>query len=119
MRAVLLLLLLLICAGGALMLSPLRPSTNWVLAAMMSRQFLVSYDSGDALVSAYVFSSRARCCVSAIPESIEYHLPVDISLIMSWLAVLVIVLISWQLGGPAWSGRSRRPGRRSRESRAA
>jgi F-type H+-transporting ATPase subunit a len=33
--------------------------------------------------------------VSAIPEAIEYHLPVDISLIMSWLAVLVIALVSW------------------------
>jgi F-type H+-transporting ATPase subunit a len=33
--------------------------------------------------------------VSAIPEAVEYRLPVDVSLIMSWLAVGIIVLISW------------------------
>jgi F-type H+-transporting ATPase subunit a len=33
--------------------------------------------------------------MSAIPEGIEYHLPIDISLIMSWIAVAVLFLISW------------------------
>jgi len=33
--------------------------------------------------------------VSAIPEAIEYHLPIDISLIMSWIAVLIILVVSW------------------------
>jgi len=33
--------------------------------------------------------------VSAVPEGIEYHLPVDISLVMSWIAVLIILVISW------------------------
>ncbi|NTV53492.1 MAG: F0F1 ATP synthase subunit A [Candidatus Firestonebacteria bacterium] len=33
--------------------------------------------------------------MSAIPEGIEYHLPIDLSLVMSWLAVSIIVLISW------------------------
>lgn len=33
--------------------------------------------------------------MSAVPESIEYHLPFDVSALMSLLAVGVIVLISW------------------------
>jgi F-type H+-transporting ATPase subunit a len=33
--------------------------------------------------------------MSAIPEAIEYHLPFDISLVMSWLVVGLIALISW------------------------
>lgn len=33
--------------------------------------------------------------MSAIPEAIEYRLPVDVSLVMSWLAVGLILLISW------------------------
>jgi F-type H+-transporting ATPase subunit a len=33
--------------------------------------------------------------MSAIPEGIEYHLPIDLSLIMSWIAVGIIFLISW------------------------
>ena len=33
--------------------------------------------------------------MSAIPEGIEYHLPIDLSLIMSWIAVAVLFLISW------------------------
>lgn len=34
--------------------------------------------------------------MSAIPEGIEYHLPIDLSLIMSWLALGIIFFISWQ-----------------------
>lgn len=33
--------------------------------------------------------------MSAIPEAIEYHLPFDVSLAMSWIAVLVILVVSW------------------------
>jgi F-type H+-transporting ATPase subunit a len=33
--------------------------------------------------------------MSAIPEGIEYHLPIDISLIMSWIAVSIIFVLSW------------------------
>lgn len=33
--------------------------------------------------------------MSAIPEAVEYHLPVDISLVMSWLAILIILVVSW------------------------
>jgi F-type H+-transporting ATPase subunit a len=33
--------------------------------------------------------------VSAIPEAIEFHLPFDISLVMSWLSVLIILVVSW------------------------
>jgi len=33
--------------------------------------------------------------MSAIPEGIEYHLPIDLSLVMSWLAVSILVFISW------------------------
>lgn len=33
--------------------------------------------------------------MSAIPEAVEYRLPLDVSLVMSWVAVAVIVLVSW------------------------
>ncbi len=33
--------------------------------------------------------------MSAIPEAVEYRLPFDVSLLMSWLAAGLIVLISW------------------------
>lgn len=33
--------------------------------------------------------------MSAIPEAVEYHLPLDPSLVMSWLAMGLIGLVSW------------------------
>lgn len=33
--------------------------------------------------------------MSAIPEAVEYHLPFDISVVMSWLAVVIIGVVSW------------------------
>ena len=33
--------------------------------------------------------------MSAVPEAIEYHLPFDSSLLMSWLGVAIIIIISW------------------------